>query len=179
MSSVNASAFGPVMALYPGNPMSPEESLITLPPRLRTGPDGLIAGCTNLYPYSARKPRYPPGSFFSTSGRPPCALSQVAEPRAQCTTSPMKSAAALFCSFGFLASLASGECWPKTSGTSGSVFSSSVFAPATVPKLQPARVYGTQGAGAILPLGPTIVGVWSPTGLPARPVLKSTIGSVQ
>jgi hypothetical protein len=52
----------------------------------------------------------------------------------------MKSASALLCRFGFAASLASGEFAPNTSGTSGSVFSSSVFALATVPKLQPARV---------------------------------------
>jgi hypothetical protein len=45
----------------------------------------------------------------------------------------MKSAAALFCSFGFSASLASGEWAPKTCGTSGRVFSSSVLAEATVP----------------------------------------------
>src|SRR6266702_2512664 len=150
--------------------MSPEESLITVPPRLRTGPDGLITGWMNLYPYSARKPWYPPGSFFSTSGRPPCAVPQVAETREQCTTRPMKSAAALLCSLGLRASFASGECAPNTCGTSGSVFSSSVFAPATVPKLQPALVYGTQGAGAILPFAPIMVGVWSPTGFPASPV---------
>ena len=41
---------------------------------------------------------------------------------------------------GFSASLASGEFAPYTCGTSGRVFSSSVSAPATVPKLQPARV---------------------------------------
>ena len=82
----------------------------------------------------------------------------------------MKSAVALFCNLGFSASLASGECAPNTCGTSGRVFSSSVSAPATVPKLQPARVYGTQGAGAFLPLLPISVGVWSPTGLLASPV---------
>ena len=49
-------------------------------------------------------------------------------PRAQCTARPMKSAVALLCRFGFAASLASGEFAPNTWGTSGSVFSSSVFA---------------------------------------------------
>ena len=40
----------------------------------------------------------------------------------------------------FSASFASGEFAPNTCGTSGRVFSSSVFALATVPKSQPARV---------------------------------------
>ncbi len=52
----------------------------------------------------------------------------------------MKSAPALFASLGFSASLASAELAPYTSGTSGMVFSSSVSAAATEPKLQPARV---------------------------------------
>jgi hypothetical protein len=52
----------------------------------------------------------------------------------------MKSASALLCRFRFAASLASGEFAPNTCGTSGRVFSSSVFALATVPKLQPALV---------------------------------------
>ena len=52
----------------------------------------------------------------------------------------MKSASALLCRFGFSASFASGEFAPNTCGTSGRVFSSSVFALATVPKSQPARV---------------------------------------
>jgi hypothetical protein len=50
------------------------------------------------------------------------------------------------------------------------VFSSSVFAAATVPKSHPARVKGTHGAGALRPPGPIIVGVLSPTGLLGRPV---------
>ena len=34
--------------------MSPLESLMTWPSRLRTGPPGLITGWMNLFPYSAR-----------------------------------------------------------------------------------------------------------------------------
>src|SRR5215831_10197402 len=38
------------------------------------------------------------------------------------------------------------------------VFSSTMLAPATAPTSQPARVYGTQGAGAFIPLGVIILG---------------------
>ena len=120
--------------------MSPEESLITFPFRSRTGPDGLITGWMNLLPNSAWYPLYPPGSSGNRSATPPCALSQTGEPCAQCTDRPMKSASALFASLGFSASLASAELAPYTSGTSGSVFSSSVSAAATEPKSQPARL---------------------------------------
>ena len=41
------------------------------------------------------------------------------------------------------------------------VFSRIVFAVATAPKSQPARVYGTHGAGATLPFALIIVGVVS------------------
>ena len=82
----------------------------------------------------------------------------------------MKSASALLCRFGLAASLASGEFTPNTCGTSGRVFSNSVFALATVPKLQPALVYEAHGAGGFLRSVPIIVVVLSPTGLPARPV---------
>ena len=63
----------------------------------------------------------------------------------------MKSAVAWFCSLGFAASFASGEWAPKTCGTSGRVFSSSVFAAATVPKSQPARVCGAPVAAGCWP----------------------------
>ena len=46
--------------------------------------------------------------------------------------------------------MASGESGPNTFGMSTAVFSSSTFAVATAPTSQPARVYGTQGAGVIV-----------------------------
>lgn len=50
------------------------------------------------------------------------------------------------------------------------VFSSTVFAVATAPKSQPARVYGTHGAGAFLPSGVIMFGTVG---------AFATIGSVQ
>ena len=44
----------------------------------------------------------------------------------------------------------SGEPAPKTFGMSTAVFSSSAFAVAISPTLQPARVYGTHGAGVVV-----------------------------
>src|SRR5712691_3848772 len=58
-------------------------------------------------------------------------------------------------------SAASGEPGPKTVGMSIAVFSRMVFAVATAPKSQPARVKGTHGAGAILPFSLIISGVKS------------------
>src|SRR5438128_8064395 len=58
-------------------------------------------------------------------------------------------------------SVASGEPGPKTVGMSIAVFSRIVLAVATAPKSQPARVNGTQGAGAILPFSLIISGVVS------------------
>ena len=49
------------------------------------------------------------------------------------------------------------------------VFSSTVFAVATAPKLQPALVYGTHGAGAFCPVGVTMFGT----------VVVAVTGSVQ
>ena len=46
--------------------------------------------------------------------------------------------------------LFSGEFTPNTLGMSTAVFSSSAFATPTSPTLQPARVYGTQGAGVFV-----------------------------
>src|SRR6266849_10358423 len=48
-------------------------------------------------------------------------------------------------------SAACGDPAPNTVGMSVAMFSSTVFAVATWPTLQPARVYGTQGAGALWP----------------------------
>ena len=54
--------------------------------------------------------------------------------------------------FGFAwNSLYSGEGLPNTFGMSNELFSSTMLAVATAPTLQPARVNGTQGAGALLP----------------------------
>src|ERR1041385_3828701 len=58
-------------------------------------------------------------------------------------------------------SAASGEAGPNTVGMSIAVFSRIVFAVATAPKSQPARVNGAHGAGAILPFSLIISGVVS------------------
>ena len=58
-------------------------------------------------------------------------------------------------------SAASAEFGPKTVLTSIAVFSRIVLAVATAPKSQPARVYGTHGAGAILPFSLIISGMVS------------------
>ncbi len=42
------------MPSYPGKPMSPAESLMTAPLRLRTGPAGDISGSRYFAPNSAR-----------------------------------------------------------------------------------------------------------------------------
>jgi hypothetical protein len=52
---------------------------------------------------------------------------------------------------------ASGEPGPNTLGTSGPMFSSTVFAVPTAPQLQPARVNGTQGAGSLRPSAPIML----------------------
>ena len=57
--------------------------------------------------------------------------------------------------------IASGEPAPKNDGMSMPVFSRIVFAVATAPTSQPARVNGTHGAGAILPFSLIISGVRS------------------
>ena len=57
--------------------------------------------------------------------------------------------------------MASGEPLPNTVATSMPVFSRTVLAVATWPTSQPARVYGTHGAGAILPFSLIISGVKS------------------
>src|SRR5512140_2847597 len=76
---------------------------------------------------------------------------------------------------GFAAtSAASGDPAPNTVGMSIAVFSRIVFAVATAPKLHPARVKGTHGAGAILPFSLIISGVVSVV-LPAG----SNSGAVQ
>src|SRR5690349_5953259 len=58
-----------------------------------------------------------------------------------------------------ITSAASGEPAPNTVGMSIAVFSRMVFAVATAPKSQPARVNGTHGAGATLPFSLIMVGV--------------------
>src|SRR5262245_29246357 len=58
-------------------------------------------------------------------------------------------------------SSASSDPGPKTVGMSIAVFSRTVFAVAIAPTSQPARVYGTHGAGAILPCSLIISGVVS------------------
>src|ERR1700730_13119256 len=60
-----------------------------------------------------------------------------------------------------LASTAWGEVGPKTLLTSDVTFSSSILAIETAPKLQPARVKGTHGAGAFIPLAASMMGVVS------------------
>src|SRR5713101_4388059 len=85
---------------------------------------------------------------------------------------PTKSANA--CPGLVVTSMSSGDPGPKTVFTSTAVFSRIVFAVATAPKSQPPRVYGTHGAGAILPFSLIISGVVSVV-LPAG----SNSGAVQ
>ena len=73
------------------------------------------------------------------------------------------------------ASAACGEVAPNTVGMSMLVFSSSMFAVATPPTLQPARVNGTQGAGAFSPCAVSMLKVVS---FPAAGV-GSKSGAVQ
>src|SRR6266851_7738097 len=72
-------------------------------------------------------------------------------------------------------SLAWGDPAPKTVGMSVAMFSSTVFAVATWPTLHPARVKGTQGAGAFIPSAVSMLNLVS-VGLE---VVGSKIGSVQ
>src|SRR5258708_29731834 len=86
---------------------------------------------------------------------------------------PTKSA----CAFAGIvdASVACGVPGPNTLATSTAVFSRILFAVATEPKLQPALVNGTQGAGAFMPWAVSMLKVVS-VGVE---VLGSKIGSVQ
>src|ERR1051326_4593741 len=129
----------------------PSRSVIGLPP--------LINGATYLAPNRPLKPMYPPGSSGSLSGSAPLAVEQRALPCAQWTPMPTKSANA----WAGLAvtSAACGEPAPKTVGMSVAMFSSTVLAVATWPTLQPARVYGTHGAGAFLPSAVSMLNVVS------------------
>src|SRR5260221_14728049 len=86
---------------------------------------------------------------------------------------PTKSAKAL--SGSALTSAAWDELAPKTVGMSVAMFSSTVFAVATWPTLQPARVNGTHGAGALCPSAVSMLNVVS-LGVE---VVGSKIGSVQ
>src|SRR5918911_4050658 len=128
---------------------------MTFPLRSDMGPPPVIFGATYLFPNRPLNPLYPPGSSGSTSGRPLFADEHRAAPFAQCTAIPTKSANA--CPGSDLTSAASGEVAPNTFGTSGPMFSSTVFAVATPPQLQPARVNGTHGAGALRPLFVTML----------------------
>ena len=71
-------------------------------------------------------------------------------PCAQCTIMPSKSATALveWAAAAAAASMACGELGPNTLLMSPVVFSKSIFAIEKAPTSQPARVNGTQGAGA-------------------------------
>src|SRR5712691_9958444 len=72
-------------------------------------------------------------------------------------------------------SSACGDPAPKTVGMSVAMFSSTVLAVATCPTLQPARVYGTHGAGAFLPSAVSMLYLVSV----GADVVGSKIGSVQ
>src|SRR5882724_3001972 len=147
------------MPSNPGNPICPVASWITLPLRSVIDPLALITGLTYFAPNSPLNPEYPPGSSGNKSGRAWLEAAHNAEPCAQCTPMPTKSAKP--CG-GFAAtSAASSELGPNTIGMSIAVFSRIVLAVATAPKSQPARVNGTQGAGAILPFSLIISGVVS------------------
>src|SRR5467141_4756763 len=86
---------------------------------------------------------------------------------------PTKSANALFGSL--FTSAASGELAPKTVGISVAMFSRMALAVDTPPQLQPARVYGTHGAGAFLPSAVSILNLVSV----GAEVVGSKSGSVQ
>src|SRR5256712_14164973 len=108
-----------------------------------------MMGATYLWPKRPLYPVYPPGSLGSRSGSPVLEGEQVGLFCAQWMPIPTKSANAWP---GFaVTSCACGEFGPNTVGISIAVFSSMEFAVATVPTLQPAREYGTQGAGAVWP----------------------------
>src|SRR6266566_3741214 len=122
---------------------------MTLPLRSVKGPFGLMIGATYLWPKSPLNPKYPPGSSGSGSGLPVLEDEQIALFCAQWIPIPTKSAVACF---GLVAaSIASGDFAPNTVEMSILGFSRIVFAVATEPTLQPARVYGTHGAGAFWP----------------------------
>src|ERR1700730_6669122 len=75
---------------------------------------------------------------------------------------PRKSALALSRSPVLLASIPSGEPAPNTVLTSAGTLSNSILATENPPTSQPARVNGTQGAGAVLPSSLIICGLPSP-----------------
>src|SRR5690349_23721948 len=115
---------------------------------------------------------YCPGSSGSWSGFACVEAPQIAEPRAQWTPIPTKSANA--CPGFEATSAASADPGPNTVGLSIAVFSRTVLAVAIEPTSQPCRVNGTHGAGAILPFSLIISGVVSVV-LPAG----SNSGAVQ
>src|SRR5947209_8832790 len=161
------------MLSKPGKPALPLASLMTFPLRSVTGPLGLICGATDLLPKSPLNPVYPPGSSGSLSAWPPLAEEHSVLLCAQWMPIPTKSAVARV---GFaLTSAACGEFGPKTVGISVAMFSSTVFAVPTAPTLQPARVNGTQGAGAFFPSAVSMLYVVS---VPVS-VAGSNKGSVQ
>src|SRR6266702_2608542 len=124
-------------------------------------------------PSKPGNPMWPAGSSESRSGLPLFACEQSELPREQWTPMPTKSANAWP---GFdLTSAASVELAPKTVGMSVAMFSSTVFAVATWPTLQPARVYGTHGAGALLPSAVSMLNL----GSVGVEVVGSNSGSVQ
>src|SRR5262249_45188342 len=174
MAATYASETEADMPSKPGNPTCPVLSRITWPSRSTRGPLGLICGATCLCPKSPMKPECPAGSSGKRSGLPLLAVLQRALPAAQWTPIPTKSANAWP---GLaLTSAASGEPAPNTVGMSMAVFSRMVLALATAPTSQPARVYGTHGAGAIFPNSLIIVGVVS---VGVAGLLGSKSGAVQ
>src|ERR1700742_1694859 len=75
---------------------------------------------------------------------------------------PRKSACALSFNAGLLASTPSGDVAPNTVFTSPGIVSNSILATENPPTSQPARVNGTQGAGAVVPSSLSISGLPSP-----------------
>src|SRR4029077_15571353 len=90
---------------------------------------------------------------------------------------PSKSATACALSAAVVAFLASMFCGEVGSGKTLKIslvmFSNSMFAMETAPKLQPARVYATQGAGAFFASGESMIGRGSAEGV------AEFVGSVQ
>ena len=139
----------------PGKPTWPNGSGIDVVAEVVIGPlPLLITGSTYFAPKRPSKPLYPPGSSGSWSGRALVDSLQIAD---RCAVDADADEVGERLRRGVpglspAASFASGEPTPKTDGMSMPVFSMIVFAIPTPPTSQPARVYGTHGAGAILPV---------------------------
>src|SRR5260370_40371573 len=108
---------------------------MTFPFKSVNGAHGLICAATYLCPNKPLKPKSPPGSSGSKSGRPLFPAEHSAAPAAQWIPIPTKSAKA--CLEFVATSLASAEPAPNTVGISMAVVFQIVVAVATPPQLDP------------------------------------------